>query len=178
MQKTAHYRYMANDDLQILQLPYGDGSLSMLILLPTKKEGLPELEPKLTAQNLTAWIRNLGSQNVDVVIPKFRTTSQFGLADTLKSMGMTSAFDMTADFSGMTGARDLFLSAVLHKAFVEVNEESTEAAAATGIVIRPTAVRVHQEPVVFRADHPFAFLIRDDRTQSILFLGRIVDPRR
>jgi serpin B len=178
MQKTGHYRYMSNDDLQILQLPYGDGSLSMLILLPTKKDGLAELEPKLTDQKLTAWIRTLGSQNVAVAIPKFKTTSQFGLADTLKSMGITSAFNETADFSGMTGVRDLFLSAVLHKAFVEVNEESTEAAAATGIVMRPTAVRIHQEPLVFRADHPFAFLIHDDRTQSILFLGRIVDPRR
>jgi len=100
------------------------------------------------------------------------------LADTLKALGMATAFDQSADFSGMTGARDVFLSAVIHKAFVDVNEESTEAAAATAVVAVPMAAPIRREPPVFRADHPFAFLIYDDRTGTILFLGRIVDPSR
>jgi len=91
-------------------------------------------------------------------------------------MGMTDAFDEDkADFSGMSGKKDLFITAVLHKAFVEVNEEGTEAAAATGVVVGLTAAPPRQP--VFRADHPFLFLIRDLRSNSILFLGRVMDPR-
>jgi serpin B len=93
-------------------------------------------------------------------------------------LGMTLAFlSDEADFSGMDGKQDLFISAVLHKAFVDVNEEGTEAAAATGIVVGATAVLIPKEPPVFRADHPFVFLIRDNRTGSILFLGRLVNPQ-
>jgi serpin B len=101
------------------------------------------------------------------------------MAETLKAMGMKSAFDAdAADFSGMTGGRDLFISQVIHKAFVDVNEEGTEAAAATGVVMAPTAARIREpkEPPVFRADHPFVFMIKDNRNGAILFLGRIVNP--
>ncbi len=110
---------------------------------------------------------------MNVYLPKFKITSQFQLDETLKSMGMVSAFNAaTADFSGMTERRGLFLSAVIHKTFVDVNEEGTEAAAATG----GFAVGSPDEPKTFRADHPFVFLIKDNRTGAILFLGRIVDP--
>ena len=91
---------------------------------------------------------------------------------------MTDAFTGRADFSGMDGTNDLFISALIHKAFVEVNEEGTEAAAATAVVMETKGIHIPEEPVVFRADHPFLFLIRDNRTGSILFLGRIVDPTR
>jgi serpin B len=177
---TRHrFRYATADGLQILELPYGDGSLSLIVLLPEKQDGLPDLDAKLTFANWQLWTNGLVSQEVIVYLPRFKTTSQFELNQMLQSMGMTSAFSpRSADFSGMTGSRDLYISAVLHKAYVDVNEEGTAAAAATGIVMRPTAVRMPRpsEPPVFRADHPFLFVIRDNRNGAILFLGRLADP--
>lgn len=179
MHARHHFRYKTADGLQILELPYGDGSLSMIALLPEKQDGLADLEATLTFANWQQWTNGLVSQQVIVYLPRFKTTSQFELNQLLQSMGMTSAFSpRSADFSGMTGARDLYMSAVLHKAFVDVNEEGTEAAAATGIVMRPTAMRLSRptQPPVFRADHPFVFAIRDNRNGAILFLGRLADP--
>lgn len=178
MHRFAEYRYGEADNLQILELPYGDGSLSMLVLLPEKGDGLADVEAKLTFQNLQQWVGSLSKRDVKVYVPKFKTTSQFELGDTLKALGMNTAFDPnTADFSGMTGGRDLFISAVIHKAFVDVNEEGTEAAAATGIILAPTSAAPDPtEPPVFRADHPFVFMIRDNRNGTILFMGRIENP--
>ncbi len=179
MHMRHRFRYATADGLQILELPYGDGSLSMIALLPEKQDGLADLEARLTFGNWQQWTNGLVSQEVIVFLPRFKSTSQFELNPLLQSMGMTSAFSpRSADFSGMTGARDLFISAVLHKAFVDVNEEGTEAAAATGIVMRPTAVRLPRptQPPVFRADHPFVFAIRDNRNGALLFLGRLADP--
>ena len=109
-----------------------------------------------------------------VCMPRFTMTSQFDLAGTLAAMGMPEAFSEKADFSGMTGGRDLYIGAVVHKAFVAVDEEGTEAAAATGVVMRLTAAPA--PPPLFRADHPFLFLIRHTPTGSLLFLGRVVRP--
>ncbi|MDG2127826.1 MAG: serpin family protein [Fuerstiella sp.] len=180
MHRRDKFRYGAADDLQILELPYGDGSLSMVVLLPREIDGLLDLESRLTLQNLQRWMASVKYEDkVKVYLPKFKTTSQFQMADTLKSMGMELAFDgERADFSGMTGGRNLFLSVVIHKAFVDVNEEGTEAAAATGIVMKPpsAAIQAPKEPSVFRADHPFVFMIRDHRNGAIMFLGRITDP--
>jgi serpin B len=171
-----YFRYAHVEGLQLLELSYSDRSLSMVVLLPEKVGKLSQLEEKLTTANLQTWTERLVSQDVVASLPKFKTTSEFQLSDTLKAMGMVSAFDAaTADFSGMTGNRDLFISAVIHKAFVDVNEEGTEAAASTAVNAVGTAGDP-QEPPVFRADHPFVFLIRDNRTGAILFLGRIVDP--
>ncbi len=170
------FRYAHVDGLQLLELPYGDRSVAMIFLLPEKVGKLSQIEETLSAANLQTWIQRLALHEVIIYLPKFKTTSQFQLSDTLKSMGMVSTFDApTADFSGITGDRALFISAVIHKAFVDVNEEGTEAAAAStgnavGSAGEPT------EPPVFRADHPFIFLIRDNRTGAILFLGRIVNP--
>ena len=116
---------------------------------------------------------------VKVYLPKLKTTSQSQLADTLKAMRMALAFDANAaDFSGMTGDRDLFISEVIDKAFVDVNEEGTEAAAATGVVMAPTSAPLEEpkEPPVFRVDHPFVFMSRNSRRGRILFLGRITNP--
>jgi serpin B len=178
MQKRHRFRYAAIDDMQILELPYGNGSLAMVILLPEKVDGLGELAGTLTTDNFRKWTVSLQTQEVVIFLPKFKTTAEFQLGNTLRSMGMASAFDpSTADFSGMTGGKDLFISAVIHKAFVDVNEEGTEAAAATGVIMTHTAIRVKpKKPPIFRADHPFVFLIRDNRNGAILFLGRIVDP--
>jgi serpin B len=179
MQQKRAFRYAAADGLQLLEMNYGLGGLSMIVLLPEKVDALAALEAKLTAENLKKWIAALQRQEVSVFLPRFGATAQFELSATLKSLGMTSAFEAsTADFSGMTGGKDLFVSAVLHKAFVDVNETGTEAAAATGVIMAPTAIRIDPKPpVVFRADHPFVFLIRDNRNDSILFLGRLMTPK-
>src|SRR5262249_15322702 len=114
-------------------------------------------------------------QEVRVHLPRFRLTSQFQLAEVLKAMGMTRAFTPgEADLSGMSSEQELHLSAVIHKAFVDVNEEGTEAAAATAVV---ALIKSRPQPTEFRADHPFVYLIRDQRTGSILFLGRLVNPQ-
>ena len=176
MHRTADFKYAEAEDFQTLELPYKGGDLSMTIFLPKETDGLAALEQSLTAEKLATWLSTLEEQEVIVALPKFRMTSEFSLAEVLKSMGMTDAFDVKeADLSGMTGKKDLFITAVLHKAFVEVNEEGTEAAAATGVVVGLTAAPPRQP--IFQADHPFLFLIRDLRSNSILFLGRVMDPR-
>lgn len=175
MHQTADFKYAALLDAQLLELPYAGGDLSMVVLLPKEDDGLQSLEGSLNEQNLETWLGQGRSQKVDVFLPKFKLTAQFLLAGTLKTMGMKDAFSRAADFSGMDGARDLFISAVVHKAFVDVNEEGTEAAAATATVMRTMAI-MRQPTPVFRADHPFIFLIRDTHSGSILFLGRVVDP--
>lgn len=178
MHRSGAFRYGTGDDLQILELPYGDGSLSMVILLPKEIDGLADLEANLTFQYLQRWSDSVKPENeVKVYLPKFKTTSQFEMSRTLKAMGMKSAFTGAADFSGMTGDRDLFISAVIHKALVDVNEEGTEAAAATGVIMARSAAPIKKKkPPVFRADHPFVFMVRDNRNGAIMFLGRVTNP--
>jgi serpin B len=179
MHQTDGFKYAAVDDLQILELPYGkDRQVSMVVLLPKMVDGLAQIEKKLTSENLQTWLAGLRKQEVRVFLPRFKMTSQFQLKSVLQSMGMTLAFTPgEADFSGISTEEELFISAVIHKAFVDVNEEGTEAAAATGVLIAPTSAPSRQEPVVFRADHPFVFLIRDNRSGSVLFLGRLMNPQ-
>ncbi len=181
MQRTdedAVYEYAETDDLQALRMPYDHESgkeLSMLVLLP-KENDLSAVKDVLGGSGLETIRNSLKSKQVEVFFPKFKLETKYMLTDTLKAMGMPTAFSAGADFSGMDGKTDLFISDVVHKAFVEVNEEGTEAAAATGVVIQLTAV-IEEEPVpVFRADHPFVFLIQDDETGNILFIGRISNP--
>ncbi|MHC4289719.1 MAG: serpin family protein, partial [Planctomycetota bacterium] len=174
MYQKEDFKYGQSDTLQLLELTYKGEDLSMLILLPKEKDGLADMEKELTTRNLAEWQKKMHKQEVEVFLPKFKMTSQFSLAETLEKMGMPDAFDVgKADFSGMTGNKDLFISAVLHKAFVEVNEEGTEAAAATGVMM---SLSMALEQPVFRADHPFVFIIKDNNTGSILFVGRVVDP--
>ena len=176
MNQTAEFKYMETEDFQGLEMPYVDNELSMIILLPREFGGLYEFEKTLTIESLSNWLGKLGKCKVIVSVPKFKMTSQFSLASVLKSMGMTNAFmPDVADFSGMNGKRDLFISAVIHKAYVDVNEEGTEAAAATAVTMKLTAVGPTQIQV-FRADHPFLFLIRDNLSGSILFIGRVTNP--
>jgi serpin B len=179
MHQVNPFGYRAIDDLQVLEMPYADGELSMIVLLPKEIEGLAELEKKLTQENIEQWTKGLRRQNVIAFVPRFTMTSEFSLKDTLQAMGMTLAFDAKkADFSRMSRGEGLYISAVVHKAFADVNEEGTEAAAATGVVMAPRSAPVRPEqPPVFRADHPFVFLIRHNPTGSILFMGRVVNPR-
>ncbi|MDY7110117.1 MAG: serpin family protein, partial [Planctomycetota bacterium] len=159
-------------DVQVLEMPYDGKRLSMVILLPRERGGLAELEGALSVEKLKAWLGELAVEEVRVMLPRFKLTSRFDLGQTLKQMGMPLAFAPgRADFSGMNGRRDLFIGKVIHQAWVEVDEQGTEAAAATAVGVMLTAA-----PTFFRADHPFLFLIRDRETGSILFLGRVVDP--
>ena len=174
MHQTQSFGYAETDDVQLLEMPYVGEEVSMVVLLPKKADGLPALEKALTAERLGEWLSGLHMRRTVVTLPRFSMTSQFSLSDTLRAMGMTDAFDADrADFTGMASSRPLFISAVLHKAFVDVNEEGTEAAAATGVAIGCAAAG---PLTTFRADHPFLFLIRDKRTGSILFLGRVMNP--
>jgi len=177
MNQTGEFRYMEAEGFQAIELPYVDNELSMIILLPKQTDGLPEFEKTLKLEDFSRWLDRLHRREVIVSVPKFKMTSQFSLASVLISMGMADAFSApVADFSGITGSRDLFISAVIHKAYVDVNEEGTEAAAATGVTMRLTSAGPSQTPV-FRADHPFLFLIRDNHSGSILFIGRLTNPK-
>jgi len=177
MHHVERFGYRADGDLQILQMPYAGNALSMVVLLPRTRGGLADLEKKITHDALRDWTKGLRSQKVSVFLPRFAMTAQFSLESVLKSMGMTLPFDANAaDFSLMSRDEQLFISAVVHKAFVDVNEQGTEAAAATGVIMAPTAAPIQEEPPVFRADHPFVFLIRDNRTGCIVFMGRLLDP--
>ncbi len=190
----ARYAELPGDatPLQILALPYKGNSLEFVALLPKTPADLPALEKSLTADKLASWLGRLptGGGPVDVYLPKFKVEAHYGLVEPLQALGMKEAFNGTvqaagdvgslddqvkADFSGMDGRRDLFINNVVHQAFVEVNEEGTEAAAATGVVMNALAVRAGPVPV-FRADHPFLFLIRDPASGAILFLGRLATP--
>ncbi len=176
MHQAAKFKYVGDKSVQTLELPYVDDELSMIVLLPRKGDGLPALERSLTKNNLAKWLSGLREQEVEVALPRFKSTWACELQNELKSMGMTDAFSLpAADFSGMTGEQDLLIDKVIHKAFVDVNEEGTEAAAATAVVAKLKSVPV--TPAVFRADHPFMFLIRDNRSGSILFLGRLMSPK-
>lgn len=175
MNQTERFGYFRSENLQMLELPYVDNELSMIIFLPKEPDGLGRFEKQLNFENLSEWLGRLRRTKVIVSVPRFKITSEFGLADVLRSMGMTDAFTDKADFSGMNGEKDLHISAVLHKAYVDVTEEGTEAAAATGVVVGITSVQ--PQPPVFIADHPFLFLIRDNVTDSILFIGRVANPK-
>jgi serpin B len=169
----ARFKYAETDEFQFLELPYEGDALAMYIILP-KKNDLSDIEESMDADRLSAWKDLLHEQKVHIYIPKFKFTTKYFLSKTLSDMGMSTAFGSGADFSGMTGRRDLFIHSVIHQAFVEVNEEGTEAAAATGVVMEITAVR--PKIPVFRADHPFIFFIQEIETGTILFMGRICDP--
>lgn len=184
MQRTddeAIFNYAENSNLQMLEMPYSGDELSILFLLP-KNDNLTKLEGILSTKNISDWKNDLEKQRVKVYIPKFKFETKYFMADDLKAMGMPLAFSDSADFSGMTatGKKDLKIDEAIHQAFVEVNEEGTEAAAATAVVMVPlwAAHGPHKEPKIpiFRADHPFIFLIQQKSTGNILFIGRVVNP--
>jgi serpin B len=181
MQQKRKYPYMEDASLQALELPYKGEELSMLVLLPKKPDGLAELEKSLSALKIDELRSKLSSREVIVFLPKFKLETSFSLNKTLGALGMKAAFSPgEADFSGMdgqTGRDGLYISTIIHKAFVDVNEQGTEAAAATGVVMAPRAMPILTPPAIFRADHPFVFMICDKRDGSILFLGRLAVPK-
>jgi serpin B len=162
-------------EFQVAELPYRGGELSMVVLLPGKPDGLPALEAKLTPDTLATWLKEAKeAKDLDLYLPKFKIeTESMMLKDSLQKLGMVDAFDPArADFGGLhTGGEQLFVSFVVQKAFVDVNEKGTEAAAATAVGIQAVAAKPE-----FRADRPFLFLIRDTKRGTILFLGRFAKP--
>ena len=178
MHRVGGYRYAENDSFQTLDLPYNGKRISMTVILPRKADGLAAVEKELTAEKLDATLKTLRfEKTVHVHLPRFKVEKSFTLNKPLIAMGMKSAF-MGADFSGMhDGKEQLDITAVVHKAFVDVNEEGTEAAAATGVVVGLTSAGPPPTPKHFKADHPFLFLIRDNKTGSVLFVGRLENPK-
>jgi len=177
MHQAERFAYLEADGLQAVELPYIGNRLSMVVLLPAKVDALGELEKTLTGAKLTEWVGGLKARRVQLALPRFTFSSQFSLSRTLQSLGMTDAFSpAAADLSGIATVDKLFIQAVIHKAFVDVNEEGTEAAAATAVAIGVKAILEPDQPVVFTADHPFLFVIRHRDSGTILFLGRVVNP--
>ncbi|NWX65255.1 SPB10 protein, partial [Promerops cafer] len=161
---------------RIIELPYVENELSMFVLLPDDiTTGLELVERELTYEKLSEWTKsdNMMKAEVDLYLPKMKLEENYDLKSTLSSMGIRNAFDPgQADFTGMSVKKDLFISQVIHKAFVEVNEEGTEAAAATGVLM----MRSRVPTMTFKADHPFIFFIRHNKSQTILFFGRFCSP--
>lgn len=178
MSQKSEFKFKDFGSFSAIELPYEGNDLSMIIFLPKEVDGLVDLEQSLTDDSVKNWLDDISKsykQEIFVSLPKFKTTCEFQLAKVLAEMGMPSAFSLPpANFSGMTGRKDLFISKVIHKAFVDVNEEGTEAAAATAVIMEKGISKT----LTFRADHPFVFLIRENKTGSILFIGRIVDPTK
>jgi serpin B len=173
MRQTESFGYTDGEGYQAVELLYDGDELSMVILLPASGD-FEAFEEGLRADKVSDIIGSLQLAQVALTMPKFEFDSEFSLKDTLAEMGMPVAFSTGADFSGMTGKRDLYIAEVVHEAFVAVDEAGTEAAAATAVPMELTAV---PEPIVeVTIDHPFIFLIRDIETDAILFVGRVLNP--
>jgi len=179
-QKMERATYYKSTELlsQVLKLPYFWEALSMFILLPDKVSTLQAVEERLTSDRLQRIDAGFaGSPDVKLWLPKFKIEETLELSEVLRKMGMKSLFtEGSADLSGIDGTHLLYASKVVHKAFVDVNEEGTEAAAATAMKICPACGRINVEEVDFRVDRPFLFFIREERTKAVLFLGRVVRP--
>jgi serpin B len=174
MNQTGGFGFYEDGAVKVLEMPYEGDRMAMAIILPVKSNGLGELEQSLTAKMLEQWLGGIEQTSVVLKLPKFTFTSEFELSERLKSLGMVDAFEAgRADFTGITKLPELFISAVVHKALVDVNEKGTVAAGATAIVFNKASFPSQE----FIADRPFLFLIRDTTTGAILFMGRMADPR-
>lgn len=179
MHQAGRYRYYERSDFQAVSLPYGGGRVSMYVFLPTKGINLGEFQKNLTAANWEAWMNGFVDTKGEIALPRFKVEYEIGLNDALKALGMGIAFDPDrANFSGVAQTSGkVYISKVKHKTFAEVNEEGTEAAAATSVEMSVTSA-MRQPPKTFRmiVDHPFLCAIRDNRTGTVLFIGAINDP--
>jgi serpin B len=175
MRQSGKFSYTETDTFQALELPYKGSRLSMIVFLPKERGGLANAENTLRKNNIDELIYGMRKQELDIDLPRFKFRSKLGLVESLKSLGLTEPFsDHSADFSGIDGKRDLFISDVVQEAMIEVNERGTEAAAASSAVAETKGMR---SAITFRADHPFIFLIRQTKPNVILFLGRLVNPK-
>ena len=172
MSQVEALRYSVGEGYQVVELPYVGEEMAMVILLPDM--GMFEVfEKGLTSERLSGILDGMSHQSVALTMPRFEYESEFKLKETLIKMGMRSAFS-EADFSGMDGTRDLFISEVVHKAFVSADEKGTEAAAATAVIMR--LVSAPNTPVEMTVDRPFIYMIRDTKTGTLLFVGRVLNP--
>lgn len=180
MSISKKFYYMADRSIgfQMVELPYSYDNLCMYIILPKNVDGINSLSKQINSENLRQWMDKMSNRvEINLSLPRFKITFDTTLSSTLKSLGMRDAFDVSAsNFSKMSAANDLYVSEVYHKTFVEVNEEGTEAAAATGVVMMPRCLMpMPPEPMV--VDHPFIFMIYDKCSNSILFMGKIYNPK-
>jgi serpin B len=172
MRQKSEFGYMEDELAQVLELPYQDNRLSLIVILPQEK--LSTVDSRLTYHNISKWISELSYEMVVVNLPSVKIKSAFNLNDSLVSMGMPDAFDDSkADFSGMDGTRELYISETIHQANIEVNEEGATATATTAVVM---ALRGLPQEYQFHANHPFIFLLRENTTGIILFIGRVLNP--
>ncbi|MFX0044124.1 MAG: serpin family protein [Candidatus Hodarchaeota archaeon] len=181
MHQVDVFHYFESKDLQVLEMIYEgrNEQLSMVVFLPKEFNGLIEFEKSLTYKNLSKYILELYTRRVEVFFPRFRFEKKYSLMKSLIKLGISNPFTLDADFSGITDSPEgLFIEEVLHKAFIDVDEKGTEAAAVTAVIMAPTGPPIKREPPpIFRADHPFLFLIRDMQTKTILFIGKVLNPQ-
>lgn len=176
MSQGGNFPYLKGERFQAINLPYADGSVSMYIFLPNETVPLPDFLKQLTQKNWDAWMNQFRPSEGEIKLPRFKVEYEKDLNDPLKKLGMEVAFDAArANFEGMRAERDLFIQNVKHKAVAEVNEEGTEAAAATSVAIGITSVRMDRFTLI--VDRPFLMAIRDNSTGSLLFLGAVYDPQ-
>lgn len=171
------FNYTSTDDLKILELPYTGNEISMMILLPNKGVDLDDVVDSMNWNEYDSWIDSMYETKADIYLPKFKFETSYGLNGYLKDLGMVDAFG-NADFSGIDGTKELFISQVLHKAFIDVNEEGTEAAAATAVIMAGRAPGPTEPPerITFNCNHPFLFTLHHKETRSILFMGKVMNP--
>ena len=171
MKKYTHFQFGMFEGTKVVSIPYKGGRISMLVVLPP--EDKPDALEGLTAKVLSWWIGELQRYEVDLWLPKFKTEERYELSEVFKVLGVKKAFTDRADFSGMSSSEALKIDAVIHKTFIEVDEEKTEAAAVTAIpMMRATAAPVKTPRAEFHADRPFVYFIMDTQTGTILFMGR------
>lgn len=178
MHQQEPFRHLDTPGFQAIELPYVGEEMAMIVFLPKARDGLPAFEGELDAEKLERWIGQLragGPEPVDLALPKIRLETRYQLARTLSDMGMALAFGQGADFSGIDGRRGLFIAKAIHQTFLQVDEKGTEAAAATALVMNESSGPPPPK-IRFHADHPFFFLLRDNRSGAVLFMGRIAAP--
>ena len=178
MYQTSNYNYGETSNLQILEMDYLGNDLSMLIILP-KENNLAQIENSFSVEKLEDWKDDMQTEKVRVTLPKFKFETKYLMAEDLIEMGMPTAFKYPdADFTGMSPTDELFISQVIHQTFIEVAEYGTEAAAATAVIMEEGAAPEQEQPKIFRADHPFMFIIQQKDSGNILFMGRMSDPSK
>lgn len=172
MSQLGDFKYFSNPVFQAIDLPYGDGEFSMTIFLPRPEADINSLIAEFSPESWDEWVSSFSEQSLELFLPRFKLECEFGLNQVLKSMGMEIAFDPDrADFTKMFKPGGIWISRVKHKTFVEVNEEGTEAAAVTSVVMGTASVNP-----IMRVDRPFVFAIRENHSQTILFIGKVVNP--
>ena len=170
------FNYYKNDNFEILEMPYGGKKFSMLVFLPTEKNSINQMVSLLNPDDISNWISKLEPWEKKVFMPKFEFKYDNGLNDELQALGMLDAFSQTdANFKGITEDQQIYISEVMHKSYIKVDEKGTEAAAVTGITFETTSVGISD---IFAVDHPFVFAIKEKDTNAILFIGKVLNPQQ